>query len=462
MNTADLAHAAANLPAADIPPDAQEAARLAVADTLGVAVAGASGDAAGIAAHYALSLEAAPVAPLWGRAAATAPAEAAFVNAVSGHVLDFDDSLPSLTGHPSNGLCAAGLAQAAARSAQGDPVDGGEFLAAFVIGVEVAGKLGRALGHGHYRTGWHPTATVGAFAAAAMVGRLMRLDAGRMASALALAAAQSAGLVRNFGTMAKPFQAGHAARAGYMAARLAGLGMTGAADILDGNRGFLAAYGDADSLTEVPPVGAPWDILDPGLFVKRWPCCYGNHRGLAGIFELMQRHALRPDEIAGIEVGFLPEADKALIHRSASTGLEGKFSIEYCAAVAVMDGAVGLDSFRDDAVRRPAVQAMMGKVARVAMPGKGSYSGVHGYTDVTIRTTRGAFSTRVEHTPGSPGAPMTAADRQAKFFDCATPALGADPAGALWQALGTLPRMPDVARLGSLMAQDPAARAEAS
>lgn len=453
MKTSDFARFATETEASAIPCEAFEPARLAVVDTLGVAVAGAAGNAAQVAFRYTKSLDAAPVAPIWASAAATAPAEAAFVNAISGHELDFDDSLPSLTGHPSNGLCAAMLAQAAHGSAVGARVDGKSFLAAYLVGLEVAGKLGRAFGHGHYRAGWHITATVGVFAATAAVGRLMGLKAGQMAHAFGIAAAQSGGMVRNFGTMTKPFQAGHAARAGYMAARLAADGMTAAADILEGPRGYIAAYGDSESSLDVPDFGAPWEILEPGIYVKRWPCCYGVHRGLAGVFQLVKDHAITADEIERIEVGFLPEADKALIHSSARTGLEGKFSIEYCVAAAVVDGSVTLASFQDQCVQRPVVQAMMQRVARFAMPGNGSYSGVHGYTDVRIHTRRGMFETRVQHTPGSPQAPLSIAERERKFRDCTVPVLGAGAAEALWSALHDLPNLPDVALLGRHMAR---------
>lgn len=223
----------------------------------------------------------------------------------------------------------------------------------------MAGKLGRAFGHGHYRRGWHITATVGVFSVAASIGRLMGLNADQMASAFGIAAAQSSGMLRNFGTMTKSFQAGHSARAGYMSAWLAANGMTGCPDIFEGPRGFLAAYGDADTTLDIPDFGAPWKIFEPGIYVKRWPCCYGSHRGMAGVFELLSAHSLRAEEITRIDIGFLPEADKALIHKTASNGLEGKFSIEYCAAAAVIDGEVTLDSFRDEMVRRAPVQDML-------------------------------------------------------------------------------------------------------
>jgi 2-methylcitrate dehydratase PrpD len=375
----------------------------------------------------------------------TAPADAAFVNAISGHALDFDDSLPSLCGHPSVPLCATGFAAAA-----GCGISGLAFLSAFVLSLEVAGKISRALEHGHYGKGWHPTSTVGVFSTTAMAARLMGLNTLQLRHAFGIAAAQSAGMVRNFGTMAKPFQAGHAARAGYMAAWLAREGMTASDTILEGPRGYIAAYGDAHSDLTVPAPGDPWEIFEPGIYVKRWPCCYGNHRALAGIFALMDGHQITPDEVVRVDVGFLPDADKALIHKDPRTALAAKFSIEYCAAAAIVDGKVTLGSFTDAAVMRPDIRQVMTRIMRVPMPGEGSFSGVVGYTDVTIVTPRGAFGTRIDQTPGSPGAPMTPQDRREKFMGCTLAVLGRDRAEALLGAVEGFAQVADVDAVAAL------------
>ncbi len=444
MQTVDLARFVVETPDDAVPLEALQRARDAVIDTIGCAIAGTAEQPARIARRYVQSINAAPDTVVWGSALRTAPADAAFVNAISGHALDFDDSLPSLRGHPSVPLCAAGLAAAP------QEMSGRSFLAAFVLGLEVAGKLGRALGHGHYMRGWHITATVGTFSAACMTGRLMSLDEGQLCNALGVAAAETAGLVRNFGTMAKSFQAGHAARSGYMASWLAREGFTGDDDILDRPGGLIAAYGDEHSTLDVPPFANPWEIFEPGIYVKRWPCCYGNHRGLAGVFELVGKHGIEAADITEINVGFLPDADKALIHRNPQTGLEAKFSIEYCAAAAVIDGRVTLDSFAEQAVHRPQVRALMEKVRRVPMPGQGSFSGVVGYTDVEIVTRSGRFSTRIDHTPGSPEAPMTASDRRDKFLGCTQGILGADRAERLLSALESLIEAPDLQQIVEL------------
>jgi 2-methylcitrate dehydratase PrpD len=417
-------------------------AAAALVDTVGCAIAGSTSDVTLAAVNYVRTVEAAPRAGLWGFPERTSAAEAAFVNGISAHALDFDDSLPSLRGHPSAPLFAAGLAVADTRT-----VSGRRLLEAFVIGLEVAGKVGRALSHGHYMRGWHMTATAGSFSSAAMAGRLLGLDVGQMRNAFGIVAADSAGLVRNFGTMAKAFQVGRSARAGFVAARLAAEGVTADPSVLDGPGGTVSAYGDAHSSVDVPTPGAPWEILDPGIFVKRWPCCYANHRALAGIFELIKTHRIAAETVREVAVGFLPDADKALVHAAPSTGLEAKFSVEYCAAAAVLDGRVTLASFTDEAVNRPAIRTLMPKVRRFPMPGEGSFSGVVGYTDVAITTDRGTIETRVAHTPGSPQAPMTADDRHEKFLSCVAPVLGAAQTEELLSGLNAIAGAPDVAQV---------------
>lgn len=274
-----------------------------------------------------------------------------------------------------------------------------------------------------------------------MAGRLLGLDASTMRHAFGLAASDSSGMVRNFGTMAKSVQVGRAARAGLTAAQAAAEGITADNSILDGAGGFADLYAAEGGLTEA----AEWAILNPGIFVKRWPCCYANHRALAGIFDLVAKNNIAPGDVRKIRVGFLPDADKALVHVAPKGGLEAKFSIEYCAAAAVIDGRVTLDSFTDAAVARSDVRDMMARVERFAMPGEGSFSGVHGWTDVEIVTQSGRFETTVRATPGSPDAPMTEADRRDKFFGCVEPLLGEAKAEAALATLYDFDNAPDAA-----------------
>jgi 2-methylcitrate dehydratase PrpD len=428
--------------AGDIPAEAISRARDAFVDTVGVALAGTLEPVSEIATRWVNEIGAKPQASVWGQRLATSPDEAAFANGISAHALDFDDSLPSLRGHPSATMVPAALAVAEVAHASGLDV-----LAAYVVGLEVAGKLGRAMGQGHYLRGWHSTATIGAFSATAAASRVWSLDTAQVQTAFALAASQMSGLVRNFGTMTKPLHAGHAARTGVLCAWMARHGFTADGAIFDGERNVLDTYRGEDgaSLDELTAqLGRTWEILEPGIYVKRWPCCYCNHRPIGGLFELMKQHEIEPGEVTEVAVGFPPGADNALVSHDPTTGLEGKFSIEYVAAALVLDGRVTLETFTDAMVQRPAVRAMMAKTRRYRIEDKGVFSGVVGYNDVSITTARGRFETRVDRVPGSPEWPMSASDRTDKFIDCAGRVLGRPGAERLLDLLQNCAQLEDV------------------
>jgi 2-methylcitrate dehydratase PrpD len=442
MITSTLARFVTETRLADIPKDVLDGARNALVDTVGVALAGTLEPAGEIALRWVRESGGRPQATYWGQNAGASPAEAAFANGICAHALDFDDSLPSLRGHPSAPMVAADLAVAEATGASGAQV-----LAAYALGLEIAGKLGRAMGAGHYQRGWHSTATIGAFSATAVAARLWGLSAGQLQTAWGMAASQMSGLLRNFGTMTKPFHAGQAARAGVVSAWMAREGFTADTAILDGEHNVFDTYGagDGEPLAELSRrLGKPWEMTEPGVYVKRWPCCYCNHRPIGGLLQLMEQHRIKPDEVTAIAVGFPPGADTALVSHNPTTGLEGKFSIEYVAAALVLDGKVTLESFTDAMVQRPAVRAMMAKTRRYRIEDKGTYSGVVGYNDVSIATTRGKFELRVDKVPGSPAWPMTAQDRVEKFTDCAGRVLGQPGAERLLRLLERCAELPDV------------------
>ena len=157
----------------------------------------------------------------------------------------------SLSGHPSVPILPAALALAERQHASG-----AALLVAFVAGVEVEAKLGRALNPVHYETGWHATSTLGVFGAAAAAAKLLGLSAERTAHALAIAASMASGIKANFGTDGKPWHAGHAGRCGVEAALLAEAGFTGNPRALEHEDGFGATYGAGS----VPA----WDLVTAG------------------------------------------------------------------------------------------------------------------------------------------------------------------------------------------------------
>jgi 2-methylcitrate dehydratase PrpD len=366
------------------------------------------------------------IASVWGGGRKLALADAAYLNAITSHALDFDDNMPSLRGHPSTTQWPAALTIGEAVGASGAGI-----LAAYVMGIEVTGKLGMTMGFGHYARGWHPTGTVGIFGATAVAARLLGLDAAQLCHAWALAASQSAGLVANFGTMAKSFHAGHAVRCAVQSAMLAQSGFTANPAIFDGPNSVIATYRGEEGeplQAQLERLGKPWEISDPGLYVKVWPCCYCSHRAIAGLLALMRQHAIGVDEIREISVGFPPGTDSALVRTPPANGLAGKFSLAYTLAATAIDGAVTLATFTDEMLARPQARALMERVRDYPIEDPRRYSSTVGYNDVSVHTARGQFTLRVKSTPGSPEAPLRPEELDAKFLDCSKSPL--EPAGA--------------------------------
>ena len=227
-------------------------------------------------------------------------------------------------------------------------------------------------------------------------------------------------------------------------------GFTAHPNLFEGKANIFETYGGKDvvPLEEAAAhLGKPWEMQDPGIYVKRWACCYCNHRAVGGMLEMIAKHDIKPEEVTEIAIGFLPGSDTALVHHAAHTGLEGKFSIEYVAAATMLDRKLTLETFTDAVVQRPAVQALMKKCRRYRIDAPGVYSGVIGYTDVTIDTARGRFHERLDRAPGSPAWPMTPQDRVEKFMDCAGRILGEPGARRVLGLLSRFAALPDVREL---------------
>jgi 2-methylcitrate dehydratase PrpD len=419
MSTAtDIAAWVARLRYDDLPANVVEVAKRAHLDTIGVILAGVREPVTQAVHAYLADEGARPVATQLGTSFKTSMAGAALVNGASGHALDYDDVSLSCLGHPSVVLVPAVLAAAEATGAGGRAV-----IEAYVAGYEVMTKLGLTVGIGHYRLGWHSTATLGTLGAAMAAGKLLRLDEGQLAHALAAAVSMAGGSRRNFGTMIKPFHPGHAARSGVEAARLAQCGLEGDREIMEALYGFFDLFTDdgADAAAFAKRLGNPWDLVTPGLNVKRYPCCYNTHRAADATLALAADVRAEDVEAARVTVpvgGMLP-----LIHPRPRTGLEGKFSMEYVVAAGLVDRALTLKTFSDAAVARPAVQDLLRRVTVVEDPDiKVVQNPVdEGHVDLTLTTRDGRqFVQRVTYPIGSSEIPLSWDDLVTKFRDCAS------------------------------------------
>ena len=312
------------------------------------------------------------------------------------HVLDYDDlHLPS-TAHISAVCVPVSLS-------------GGGGERAYLAGAGVMARLGTALGWRHYSAGWHTTCTAGAPAAAAAAAVARGLDTEATARAIALAVPAAGGVQRAFGTAAKSLQVAFAAEAGIRAAVLADAGASADPGALE--QWMALVGGDAAALDTAGPA------VPGGLAIKPFPCCYALQRPIAAVQEL---EPVATGRIRRIAVR-TPSASLApLIHHSPETGLEGKFSLEYGIAAALLDGRPGFDSFSDAAVRRPDAARLMQTVEVAATVG-----GDHlltGEVEIEVELEDGAgVRAALALPPGAPDRPVTDEELRAKLELCAGP-----------------------------------------
>ena len=269
----------------------------------------------------------------------------------------------------------------------------------------------------HYEKGWHPTATLGTFGSAAACGHLLRLTVDQLATALALAASMASGIKANFGTMTKPFHVGQTTRNGLLAALLAKEGMTANAGALEHPQGFFAVYNGAGNFNPdriFEHWGDPYDLADPGIAFKRHPCC-GSHpsRGRCHAASARRRTGFRRSASPRSSPGRIRAGSRTPTGPIRKSGLDGKFSIQYVLARALMHGIVSMEHFCDAAVRDPATRALMARVHAAPDPAAKSETNDHFYCRLKITTAGGET---FEHFAGPPGRPRqrpSAAGRRA-------------------------------------------------
>jgi 2-methylcitrate dehydratase PrpD len=434
---------------ADCPAGALVAVRRAALDTMGVTLAGANEPVARAVRRTIRAEGSAPLCTILGtrlRASATA---SALANGVAGHAHDFDDTNFTLLGHPSVPLLATALA-----AAEAEPRDGAAVALAYIVGFEVATAIGAAINPAHYERGWHATSSVGTLGCAAAAAQLFDLDVTTTRAALGIAASLASGLKENFGSMTKPFHAGHAARNGVWAALLAREGLTASESALEGPQGYLTAFGSGDLTAALEGLGRRWHLVESGIAVKPYPSCALTHSAIEALIDLRRRHALDPEAVSLVEVGVTRVVPTVLIHPRPVTALERKFSMEYCAAAALVHGQVTLASFAEGPPP-PAVEKMMPKVAMVVDPALPADRAQHAWARVTLRLSDGRTLTAAPRGPhGHPDQPLSDAALREKFLACAAGVLSPAEAEAVAEQIASFEAIPDIRALTARLVGD--------
>ncbi len=432
-----------------VPAAARRAARDALLDTVGVALAGSVEPAARMVRDLAAEEGGAPRCGILGAGGRTGAGWAALANGAAAHALDFDDMCFVSMAHPSAPLVAAGLAAAELADA-----GGAALLDAYCVGFEVEAVLGRVMNPTHYEQGWHATSTLGALGAAAAAARLLGQDAATTVRALAIAASEASGLKESFGTMVKPLQAGLAGRNGVLAALLARTGFTASDRALDGAQGlFVAMQGRARALGDAADgLGRDWEIVDGGITVKLHPSCAATHPTIDALLDLRAEHGFAAGDVEAVEIGVDAVTPTVLIHDRPRTGLEGKFSMHFCAAAAAAHGRVDLETFEPAGMSDPATRALLPRVTMRVDPTVGVGQPPLTEAAVAVRLAGGRrCARRVRGARGYPNRPPSAAELDAKFLACAARAVSPASARAALAWLRDAERQPAVSALPELV-----------
>lgn len=445
--TEALGRFAVEMDGRSLPAPVVRAARRAILDCIGVALAGSQEPAARIVTAQVLSHGGPAESTIWGpERARTSAQNAALANGTAAHALDYDDYILSMPGHPSAPVLPALMAVGERLGASGADV-----LAAFLVGFEIETKLGAASGQQAYDVGWHCTSTLGVIAAAAAVGRLLGLDIPKMRHALGIAVSMAGGVRQNFGSMTKPFHVGRAGQSAILAAELARRGFTSSQMAIEGEFGYWDVFHgaldrDGDALART--LGNPFAVERPGVNFKAWPCCASTFGAVDAALQVTG--GLSDEAIDSVMVDVPYTAPLLLIHHRPTTPLAGKFSLEYCVAAALLDGRVTMSHFTEEAVRRLGLQSLLRRIEyRVPddwQKGAGPWKQGHGRVEVRLKD--GSVRRGVTSVPkGDAANPMSDEELEAKFLECATLALGEGRAKEALELVRSFERLNDVRRL---------------
>ena len=430
-----------------LPAPVVEAAKIAILDGIANMLAGSTQELATIVGQYVKDSGGVPQATVIGWGFKTHAPSAAFANGVFGHCLDYEiQGFPPT--HGTSSCLPSALALAEERGAAGKTISGKTIIEAYVLGWEIQGRL-RAASAPAANPAFHPPGMVGPLGGAAASAKVLGLDTQQTQMALGIAASRTGGLTANTGTMVKATHPGNAARMGVEAGMLAGAGFTASDQILEAPRGYAEALfnGNMDWDIVTQGLGDPYRVLDPGFDIKRFPAQRCMQAPIEAVLNLRERYELRADMVEELTLQTSGQGHSGSLPQ---TGLDGKFSVEYCVAAALLDGQVVIDSFTDQRRFAPDMEETLRKT-RVQPDGPASAP-----VKATAKLKDGrTVSDECQNFTGSAGNPLSREQRMAKVWDCIGRVLADRDGDRMLAMVEDLENLPDVSVLMAILGQKP-------
>ena len=437
-----------------MPADVAEQAKRCLVDGFGVVLAGSTVKGSAIVRDYVRTVSGRKEATAVGAGGfMTSAAQAALINAASGHAMDYDDTQLSTTPDRTFGLLTHPTVPALAASlavAERQRASGAAFLEAFLVGFEVECKIAEAIDPEHYTRGFHSTGTIGTFGAAAAAATLMKMPAGEVRHMLTIASSMSSGLRVNFGSMTKPLHAARAAENGIVAAELASRGFTGGDEGLDGRWGFFEVFGGGVDLDRLIPVlGRPYAIVNPGSSFKPYPCGSLSHPTMDAMLKAVTEHDVKPEEIRAVRVKAGSNVLEPLRYKIATNELEAKFCLPFLMSSLIIRRKAGVREFTDEFVASGPVQQMMPRVTNIFDPQieAQGFDKIRSVIEIDLNDGRTLVQASDDRYRGGPDRPFTRQELREKFTDCAQLTLDASRRARALGQIEDVERIKDVSEL---------------
>ncbi|MFZ3209267.1 MAG: MmgE/PrpD family protein [Geobacteraceae bacterium] len=442
MATRKLAEFVSGTSYEGIPVGVRNHSKLVFLDWLGVTLAGSREELASVMTKMIKEIdgERGPAqATVIGTGVKTDILKAALANGSMSHALDLDDYHAQTCCHPTVTFLPAVLAVA-----QHKGLSGKDVITAMTVAFDVLVRVGYGAKRIHYERGWHATSTLGKFGATAGVAKLLGLGVDGIVNAFGIAGTVAGGVRNVFGTMGKPLHAGMASMDGILAGLLAQKGFDCSKDIIEGENGFMHLFSENPDMDKMLDRLGEYYYL-PTVSFKPYASCGGTHSTIDLMRELRAKEDIPIDEVEEIII----EVNKLILDAAGKIepkkALEGKFSVYYCAAVALAEGDAGIDKFTDEKVNAPELVALRKKVKTVIVPDTDLYVGAR----ATIRMKDGReFKAYTKSPKGDPDNPLSYNELAGKFRGVAKNVI---PEKNIDELITKIAKLEEVSNIGELL-----------